>query len=67
MTPLPKRKYAKARQGKRRAHLALAATATVDCPQCHTPKLPHHVCKTCGTYDGREVFTIKSAKPKKAS
>ena len=67
MTPLPKRKYAKARQGKRRAHLALAATATVDCPQCHTPKLPHHVCKTFVTYDGREVLTIKSAKPKKAS
>jgi large subunit ribosomal protein L32 len=67
MTPLPKRKYAKARQGKRRAHLALAAAATIDCPQCHTPKLPHRVCKTCGTYDGREVLAVKSAKPKKAS
>ena len=67
MTPLPKRKYAKARQGKRRAHLAFAVTAVVDCPQCHSPKLPHHVCKTCGTYDGREVIEIKSAKPKKAS
>ncbi|MCX6003519.1 MAG: 50S ribosomal protein L32, partial [Chloroflexi bacterium] len=41
MAPLPKRKYAKARQGKRRAHLGLTATAVVDCPQCHTPKLPH--------------------------
>ena len=67
MTPLPKRKYAKARQGERRAHLALKATAVVDCPQCHTPKLPHHVCKTCGSYDGKDVITIKSPKPKKAS
>ena len=68
MTPLPKRKYAKARQGKRRAHLGTTPVAVVDCPQCHTPKLPHHVCKTCGTYDGREVLTIKGAKPtKKAS
>jgi len=67
MTPLPKRKYAKARQGERRAHLALKATALVDCPQCHSPKLPHHVCPTCGSYDGRDVITIKTPKPKKAS
>jgi large subunit ribosomal protein L32 len=64
MTPLPKRKYAKAAQGKRRAHLSLKATTTIDCPQCHSPKLPHHVCKTCGTYDGREVLEIKTPKAK---
>ena len=61
MTPLPKRKYAKARQGKRRAHLAIQATATVECPQCHSPKLPHHVCGACGHYDGRSVVKSKSA------
>jgi large subunit ribosomal protein L32 len=61
MTPLPKRKYAKARQGKRRAHLALAATATVDCPQCHTPKLPHRVCPKCGHYKDREVVEVEKA------
>jgi large subunit ribosomal protein L32 len=64
MPPLPKKKYPKARQGKRRSHLALEATAIMDCPQCHTPKQPHHVCLTCGTYDGREVIKVKSAKKK---
>ncbi|MGD0352217.1 MAG: 50S ribosomal protein L32 [Dehalococcoidia bacterium] len=59
---LPKRKYAKARQGKRRSHLALSVPILVDCPQCHTPKLPHHACPTCGTYAGREVVEIKTAK-----
>jgi large subunit ribosomal protein L32 len=59
---LPKRKYAKARQGKRRSHLALSVPQLVDCPQCHTPKLPHHACPTCGTYAGREVVEIKTAK-----
>ena len=29
------------------------------CPQCHNPKLPHHVCPTCGTYNGREVIKIE--------
>lgn len=63
---LPKKKYPKSRQGKRRSHLALKAPATVECPQCHSPKLPHHACHTCGTYDGREVIKVKSPK-KKAS
>ena len=62
---LPKRKYAKARQGKRRSHLALSIPKTVDCPQCHSPRLPHHVCPTCGNYGGKEVIEIK--RPRKRS
>ena len=64
MAPLPKRKYAKARRGKRRSHLALKTAALVDCPQCHSPKQPHRVCPTCGSYNGREVIEIKTAKKK---
>lgn len=67
MAPLPKRKYAKARQGQRRAHLGLTPPMVVECPQCHSPKLPHRACPTCGSYAGREVIQIKSPKPKKAS
>jgi large subunit ribosomal protein L32 len=67
MAPLPKRKYAKARQGQRRAHLGLKAPALIECPQCHSPKLPHHVCPTCGSYGGRDVIEIKTPKSKKAS
>ena len=60
----PKRKYAKARQGKRRSHLGMT-TATLDyCPQCHSPKVAHHLCPTCGNYAGREVIEIKSKKRK---
>ncbi|MFC2058453.1 50S ribosomal protein L32 [Chloroflexota bacterium] len=64
MPPLPKRKYAKARQGKRRSHLALAIPTMAPCPQCHTPKLPHHVCPFCGSYRGREVLKAKTEKKK---
>jgi large subunit ribosomal protein L32 len=63
---LPKRKYAKARQGKRRSHLALRYPALCDCPQCHSPKLSHRVCPTCGSYNNREVIEIKSPKKKAA-
>jgi len=65
MGPLPKRKYAKARRGERRSHLGLAPTSLVSCPQCHSPKLPHRVCPTCGSYAGREVVEVKSPKKKK--
>ena len=66
MGALPKRKYAKARQGKRRGHLRFTPPHLDYCPQCHSPKLPHHVCPTCGFYAGREVIEIESPK-KKAS
>ena len=61
---LPKRKYAKARQGKRRGHLGLSPPSLDYCLQCHSPKLPHHVCPTCGSYAGRDVIEIKSPKKK---
>jgi large subunit ribosomal protein L32 len=64
MGALPKRKTAKARRDKRRSHLGLTAPRVEECPQCHSPKLPHHVCPTCGTYAGREVIEIKGPKKK---
>ena len=33
------------------------------CPRCHSPRLPHRVCPTCGTYAGREVIAHKVAEP----
>ena len=65
MGALPKRKYAKARQGRRRCNIRVAVpTDTVPCSQCQSPKLPHHACPTCGSYGGREVIEIKSPKKK---
>ncbi|MFQ5826319.1 MAG: 50S ribosomal protein L32 [Dehalococcoidia bacterium] len=64
MPPLPKKKTAKARRGKRRSHLGLRPPALDTCPQCHSPKLSHRVCPVCGSYAGREVIEIKSPKKK---
>jgi large subunit ribosomal protein L32 len=61
---LPKKKYPKSHKGKRRSHHALNAPQLTLCPQCNSPKLPHHVCPTCGSYAGREVVSIKSPKKK---
>jgi large subunit ribosomal protein L32 len=39
----------------RRSHEALRAEAYGECPNCGELKRPHHVCGSCGYYDGREV------------
>lgn len=67
MGALPKRKYTKARQGMRRSHHAIEPPALDECPQCHSPKLPHHVCPTCGSYAGRDVIEVKGPKKKPAA
>ena len=59
MGALPKQKRSKARTGKRRSHQGLKPASLDLCPQCHSPKLPHHVCPTCGTYNGREVIKVE--------
>jgi large subunit ribosomal protein L32 len=61
---LPKRKTASARRDRRRSHLGRKAPQFDYCPQCHSPKLPHHACPTCGSYAGREVIEVKETKKK---
>ena len=46
----PKRKWSKARTGKRRSQWKLSAPNLVECPRCHSLKLLHRVCRECGHY-----------------
>ena len=56
---LPKRRTSKAKRGKRRSHHRLLPPNLTLCPQCHEPKLPHHVCLHCGSYRGHEVLRLE--------
>jgi large subunit ribosomal protein L32 len=58
----PKSRWSKARTGMRRSQWKLAVPGLVSCPQCHTLKMPHKVCKECGFYDGKEVVKMAQAK-----
>jgi large subunit ribosomal protein L32 len=60
---VPKRKTSKARRDQRRAQHKIEAPRVSTCPQCHSPKLPHRVCPTCGTYKGREVEPLRLNAP----
>jgi len=55
---VPKQKTSRAKRDKRRSHDSLAAPPRSTCPQCGEPKLPHRVCRSCGTYRGREVVQV---------
>ncbi len=64
MGALPKRKISKARRDKRRSHIRATSPSLDTCPQCNSPKLPHHVCPECGYYGDREVIEMKGSKKK---
>ena len=52
---VPKKRTSSTRRDKRRAQHKAAKARLNSCPRCHSPRLPHRVCPTCGTYQGREV------------
>lgn len=58
---VPKKRVTSSRRDMRRSHHALKNTQAVECPNCGELKLPHHVCGSCGYYDGREV--VEPASP----
>jgi large subunit ribosomal protein L32 len=58
---VPKQKQSHARTNKRRSQHKIEAPRLSTCPQCHSPRLPHRVCGTCGYYGGREVKAPRSA------
>ncbi|MEX2649194.1 MAG: 50S ribosomal protein L32 [Alphaproteobacteria bacterium] len=57
---VPKKKISKSRRDMRRSHHALARPNLAECPNCGEIKRPHHVCRACGHYDGREVIAAAS-------
>lgn len=50
---LPKYKTSRANTHSRRANWKTRAAATVTCPNCGAPALPHMACPSCGMYRGR--------------
>lgn len=51
-------KVSKSRRNNRRAHDALVAANPNECAECGELTRPHHVCRACGHYNGREVVAM---------
>ncbi len=56
---VPKRKTSKSQRDKRRTHQKLSAPTVTECSECGEPKLPHHVCRECGSYKGQAVLSAE--------
>ncbi|MGI8644585.1 MAG: 50S ribosomal protein L32 [Thermomicrobiales bacterium] len=60
MGALPKQRISRHRQGNRRRHHYLTLPSLVACRNCGEKKRSHHVCPTCGVYNGRQVVEIET-------
>jgi large subunit ribosomal protein L32 len=49
---VPKKRRSYTRNHKRKSHQALKQSDIGTCADCGNPRLPHTLCKTCGTYKG---------------
>jgi large subunit ribosomal protein L32 len=58
---VPKKKTSPSRRNMRRSHHALPIPVYGECPNCGELKRPHHLCASCGHYDGREVVPTEPA------
>ena len=64
---VPKKRTSRTRRDKRRAQHTAATPRLNTCPRCHSPRLPHRVCPTCGTYAGREVVSHEARERRTAT
>jgi large subunit ribosomal protein L32 len=56
---VPKKRVSKQRKSKRRGNHRAEVVNFAPCPKCGDPRLPHHVCRTCGYYDGEQVLQVE--------
>lgn len=61
---VPKRRQSHARKNKRRSQYKMTKRGYVECPKCHSPKLPHRVCPNCGNYKDVVVVAPKEKEEK---
>lgn len=53
---VPKRKTSRTNRDKRRTHDRIRVANIIECPRCHSKKLAHHVCLSCGYYKNTEII-----------
>lgn len=56
MSICPKNKSSKSRRDKRRANWKMSAPNLVKCSKCGALMMSHRVCKSCGSYNKKEIL-----------
>ncbi len=58
-------RHTRAHTAKRRSHHGLKAANLSKCSNCGEAHRPHHMCLSCGFYNGRQVIDLASSKAKR--
>jgi large subunit ribosomal protein L32 len=58
---VPKKKTSKSKRNMRRSHDGLNFIQSVECQNCGSLHLSHHVCNSCGSYKNQIVIVSKDA------
>jgi large subunit ribosomal protein L32 len=56
--PNPTSRHSRSRRDKRRANWKVSMPNITLCPECQEPKLPHRVCLSCGSYNGKKILEV---------
>lgn len=63
--PEPKKKTTKRTTKIREFTKRKQKIALIKCPKCETMIRPHHACKVCGTYKGRQYIDVEKREKRK--
>ncbi len=58
-------RHTRAHTANRRSHHGLKAANLSKCSNCGEAHRPHHMCLSCGFYNGRQVIDLASSKAKR--
>jgi large subunit ribosomal protein L32 len=58
-------RHTRGHSGNRRSHHALKAANLSVCAHCGAEHRPHHMCLSCGYYNGRQVMDLEALKAKR--
>ena len=56
MSICPKNKSSKSRRDKRRENCKMTVPNLVKCSKCGSLMISHRVCKSCGSYNKKEIL-----------
>lgn len=58
-------RHTRAHSANRRSHHAIKVETLATCAHCGASRRPHHMCLTCGYYNGRQVMDLTAEKAKR--
>jgi len=56
---VPRNRLSNSRKNTKRSHHAKKPKGFTACPKCESPRMPHTICQSCGSYDNKTVLSIQ--------